>query len=262
MNPANPYDAFARIYDLQHRDFLDDVPMYLRLAREASPEASILEIGCGSGRLMIPLAEAGFRIVGVDESAEMLRIAEQRLRASRHIPAARWSLVHADARALRLDASQFDVAIIALNTFLHNLTRDDQLATLRTVRAHLSAGGLLVVDLPPNDEMAYQPDDGVFQLEATLIDPQAGTEIRKFVASRIFWAVQEQELTYRIEEHRASDTAFTEQLVTFRLRHVFKHEMELLLLQSGFAEPTWYGHYDLTPYGERSPRMIAAARAI
>lgn len=262
MNLASPYDAFARIYDLQHSSFLDDAPMYLRLAREAAPATSILEIGCGSGRVMIPLAEAGFRIVGVDESAEMLRIAEHRLRASPHIPAERWSLVHADARALRLDEPQFDMAIIALNTFLHNLTRDDQFATLRAARAHLSAGGLLVVDLPPNDEMAYQPDDGVFQLEATLIDPRAGTEIHKFVASRIFWAVQEQELTYRIEERRAGDAAFTEQIITFRLRHVFKHEMELLLLQSGFAEPTWYGSYDLSPYGEGSPRMIAAARAI
>ena len=262
MNCTSPYDAFARIYDLQHGGFLDDAPMYLRLAREVAPATSILEIGCGSGRVMIPLIEAGFRVVGVDESAEMLRIAERRLRTSAHIPAERWSLIHADARALSLAEPGFNMAIIALNTFLHNLTRDDQLATLRAARRRLSIGGLLVVDLPPNDEMAYQPDDGVFQLEATLVDPHAGTEIHKFVASRIFWAIQEQELVYRIEERRAGDAAFTEQLVTFRLRHVFKHEMELLLLQSGFAEPTWYGNYDLSPYGEGSPRMIAAARAI
>ncbi|PJF48914.1 MAG: class I SAM-dependent methyltransferase [Chloroflexi bacterium] len=262
MNCTSLYDALAHVYDLQHRGFLDDAPMYLRLAREAAPGASILEIGCGSGRVMIPLVEAGFRVVGVDESAEMLRIAEQRLRANRRIPAERWSLVHADARVLNLAESGFNMAIIALNTFLHNLSRDDQLATLRAARRHLAIGGLLVVDLPPNDELAYQPDDGVFQLEATLVDPHAGTEIHKFVASRIFWAIQEQELVYRIEERRAGDAVSTEQLVTFRLRHVFKHEMELLLLQSGFAAPIWYGHYDLSPYGEGSPRMIAAARAI
>lgn len=261
MNTASLYDAFARIYDLQHSAFLDDVPMYLRLAREAGPDAAILEVGCGSGRVMLPLAEAGFRVVGVDESAEMLRIAERRLRASRHIPAERWSLVHADARELRLNEPvRFDMALIALNTFLHNLARDDQLATLRAVRSHLSPGGLLVVDLPPNDELAYQPDDGVFQLEATLIDPRARSEIRKYVASRVFWSTQEQELTYRIEEQHADGGDVTEQLITFRLRHVFKHEMELLLLQAGFAEPSWYGSYYLDPYGEGSPRMIAAAR--
>lgn len=95
-----------------------------------------------------------------------------------------------------------------------------------------------------------------------MIDPQAGTEIHKFVASRIFWSIQEQELTYRIEERRAGQAASIEQLITFRLRHVFRYEMELLLLQSGFAEPAWYGNYDLSPYGEGSPRMIAASRAI
>jgi SAM-dependent methyltransferase len=260
MNTASLYDAFAYIYDLQHSAFLDDLPMYLHLARGAGPADAILEIGCGSGRVMLPLAEAGFRVVGVDESAEMLRIAERRLRASRHIPADRWSLVHADARRLQMNESaRFSMALIALNTFLHNLVRDDQLATLRAVRSHLLPGGLLVVDLPPNDELAYQPDDGAFQLEATLIDPQAGSEIRKYVASRVFWSTQEQELTYRIEEQRGGGVA--EQLVTFRLRHVFKHEMELLLLQAGFAEPCWYGSYDLDPYGEGSPRMIAVARA-
>ncbi len=257
-----PYDALARVYDLQHAHFLDDLTLYLRLARSFGPEAMILELGCGSGRLLLPLAEAGYRVVGVDESAEMLRIAEQKLRASHHIPAERWSLAHADARTLRLDAQgTFSLALIALNTFLHNPSREDQLATLRAARRHLRNDGLLVIDLPPNDELAYQPDDGAFQLEATLIDPQANSEIHKYVASRVFWATQEQELTYRIEERRAGGELLSERLVTFRLRHVFRHEMELLLLMSGFAEPAWYGDYQMSPYGEGSPRMIALAQA-
>jgi SAM-dependent methyltransferase len=257
-----PYDALARVYDLQHAHFLDDLTLYLRLVRSFGPGAMILELGCGSGRLLLPLAEAGYRVVGVDESAEMLRIAEQKLRASRHIPAERWCLAHADARALHLDTQgTFNLALIALNTFLHNLSREDQLAMLRAARRHLRSDGLLIVDLPPNDEMVYQPDDGAFQLEATLIDPQANSEIYKYVASRVFWATQEQELTYRIEERRAGGELLSEQLVTFRLRHVFRHEMELLLLMSGFAEPAWYGDYQMSPYGEGSPRMIALAQA-
>lgn len=261
MRQDSVYDAFARIYDLQHGSYLDDVPMYLRLAREHSPAAPLLEIGCGSGRVMIPLLEAGCQVVGVDESLEMLRIAERRLRASPHIPAQRWSLVWADARTLQLDA-RFGMAFIALNTFLHNLTRDDQLATLRAVRRHLAPGGIVAVDLPPNDELAYQPDDGEFQLETTMIDPAAQTEIRKYVASRVFWASQEQELTYRIEEVQTAGGEVREQFVGFRLRHVFKHEMELLLLLSGFGDLCWYGDYALAPYHEGSQRMIAVASAV
>jgi len=257
-----PYDALARVYELQHAYYLEDLALYLRLARACGPQAAILELGCGSGRLLLPLAEAGHRVIGVDESAEMLRIAERKLYASRHIPAERWALIHADARALSLDEqTRFDLAVIALNTFLHNLSRDEQLAALRTARRHLRLGGLLVVDLPPNDEMAYQPDDGTFQLEATLIDPQTNSEIHKYVASRVFWATQEQELRYRMEERRADGELIGEQMVAFRLRHVFRHEMELLLLMSGFAEPAWYGDYEMNPYEEGSRRMIALAQA-
>jgi ubiquinone/menaquinone biosynthesis C-methylase UbiE len=253
------YDRFARIYDLQHASFVDDVAMYLRLANDVhADDQSILEIGSGSGRVMIPLIEAGLRVVGVDESREMLRIAAEHLAERCPAEVGRYQLVHADARTLQLDQS-FGLAFVALNTFLHNLTRDDQLATLRAIRRHLLDGAPLVVDLPPNDELAFQPDDGQFQFEAALIDPATGQEIRKFVASRIFWATQEQELTFRVEEQR--DGAFDERFIAFRLRHVFRHEMDLLLARSGFELPVWYGDYQLGPYRDTSPRMIAVARA-
>ncbi|MCS6773561.1 MAG: class I SAM-dependent methyltransferase [Anaerolineae bacterium] len=254
------YDAFASLYDLQHRAFLDDLPLYLRLARELGSQARILEIGCGSGRLLLPLVETGYCVVGVDESPAMLEIAHKRLLDLPNVPRSRWLLVRGDARALPL-AGVLDLAVIALNTFLHNLTREAQLGMLRSARRSLRTGGWLVVDLPPNDEMAWQPDDGQFRLEATIIDPADGSEIRKYVASRIFWSTQEQELTYRVETRRKASPA-QEQLFTIRLRHVFRHEMELLLLQTGFGEPCWYGEYDLSPYQEGSTRMIALAQAV
>ncbi len=256
------YDQFAEIYDLQHRAFLDDVPFYLRIAREICHAQRVLEIGCGSGRLMVPLIEAGLDVTGVDSSAEMLRIAAAHLSRVPGWAAQAHTLIQADARApLPLSPASFDLVVIALNTFLHNLSCEDQLAVLRTARTALPPGGHLVIDIPPNDEMAYQPDDGQFQLEATFIDPASGQEVRKYVASRIFWATQEQELSYRVErwqEGRLRD----EQMFAFRLRHVFRYEMELLLRQSGFALVTWFGDYDLSPYGEGSLRMIALARAV
>jgi SAM-dependent methyltransferase len=253
------YDSFALVYDLQHRTFLDDVPMYVQLARQHAAQSAILELGAGTGRVMTPLVEHGFRVVGVDESAQMLGLAEHNLRQSPRAPAGQWSLIQADARSLNIEMP-FNMAFIALNTFLHCATRDDQLATLASARRHLQAGGVLIVDLPPNDELVFQPDDGQFQFEASMVDPSTQTQYNKYVASRIFWATQEQELTYRIERRQGSQ--MEQQIVAFRLRHVFKHEMELLLLQSGFAAPAWMGNYDLSAYGEGSPRMIAIAQAI
>ncbi len=259
--PNALYDSFARIYDLQHQTFADDVAMYVQLAREhaGAGDTPLLEIGCGTGRLMVPLVTQGMRVVGVDESQAMLDIAEEHLRTVATDSKGGYSLVCADARTLSL-VEKFGLAYIPLNTFLHNPTRADQLAMLRAVRKHLPAGAPLIIDLPPNDEMAYQPDDGEFQVEATLVDPHTQTELNKHVASRIFWATQEQELTYKVDEKRDGKLVNT---VTFgfRLRHVFKHEMELLLLESDFDAPRWLGDYDMNAYVEGSPRMIALTRA-
>ena len=265
---SSPYAVLARVYDLQHYLLTADLPMYERLARDLAPDQPILEIGCGTGRVLIPLAQAGLDIVGIDNSPEMLAIAQQRLAAQPTLPASSPSaqLVLADALTY-VSERRFGLAFIALNTFLHNLSQAAQLQTLRAARANLADGGTLVVDLPPNDELANQPDDGEFEFEASIIESGSQTQIEKFVSSRVFWATQEQELSYRMLErdaNRKSDGSApiktTE--VTFRLRHVFKHEMELLLQQTGFAAPRWYGDYDLSDYTDDSPRMIAVARAL
>jgi SAM-dependent methyltransferase len=243
------YDAFARVYDLQHSAFADDLPLYLHFARMMPAGGRILELGCGTGRVMKQLLRAGHGVTGVDESAGMLAIAREHLGPDA-------DLVQADARTLSLEG-QFALVFIALNTFLHNLTLEDQLATLNSARRHLAPGGRLIIDIPPNDELAFQPDDGEFQVECTLIDPVAGARVTKSVASRLFWGSQEQELTYLIVEER--DGARQEQTVQFRLRHVFKHELALLLRASGFEAPEFYGDYQLHPYADDSPRMIAVS---
>lgn len=261
------YSVLARYYDLQHAGYTPDVPMYLRAARQVAEggRARILELGCGTGRVMAPLVEAGHYVLGVDASEAMLQRARRRLP---HPPGGRYDLLAADVTTLRTllaPGSAFDLAIIALNTFLHNLSRDSQTATLTACRARLRPGGLLIVDLPPNDELAYQPDSpdpDAWELEAQLRDPGRNTLVDKYVHSRVLWSRQEQWLSYRFEE-RAADSGETLRVETagFRLRHVFRHEMELLLLHAGFARWDWRGDYDLSDYGEGSPRMIAFATA-
>ena len=253
---SSPYAVLARFYDLQHNAYTSDAPMYAALARRfrTGDAARVLEIGCGTGRVMAPLLGAGNTVVGIDESQEMLDIGARRLANS---PAALWQLLNRDARAFELGET-FDLAIIALNTFLHNATREDQLATLRAGKAHLRPGGGLAVDLPPNDELAHQPDDGNFQFESKFDDPETGSLIVKHVASEVHWATQSQRLSYRIEERSKTGARDTHE-TAFSLRHVFRNEMELLLLAAGFSAWEWYGSYDLGPYEDQSPRMIVVA---
>lgn len=264
------YSVLARYYDLQHASYTPDVPMYAQAARRAARgnRARILELGCGTGRVMAPLVEAGHYVLGVDASEPMLRRARQRMPKA---ASGQYDLLAADVTELQTllaagrESSAFDLAIIALNTFLHNLSRESQLAVLGACRARLRAGGLLIVDLPPNDELAYQPDSpdpDAYEFETRLNDPGQNTVVDKYVHSRVLWARQEQWLSYRFEERAAgSNEALRVETAGFRLRHVFKHEMELLLLCAGFAGWTWHGDYDLSPYGEGSPRMIVFASA-
>jgi SAM-dependent methyltransferase len=258
------YAVLARYYDLQHGAHTPDIPMYLdaaAAARDGDAEtARVLELGCGTGRVLIPLAAAGHYVLGIDASPEMLGIARLRLRET---PGARCDLVLADATQPDwpgAPSGACDLAIIALNTFLHNLTRESQLGMLAVARSRLRPGGALIVDLPPNDELVYQPDSGEFELEARFTDPDTGAVIEKYAASTIEWSTQEQRLSYRMEE-RAADGRLAAAFTSFRLRHVFKHEMELLLLASGYASWRWHGDYDLSPYAEGSPRMIVYATA-
>ena len=262
------YALLARYYDLQHSALIDDIPMYLNLARQYKQTetratkllpVTVLEIGCGTGRIMAPLVSVGIHVVGVDESEEMLAIARERLSQIHH---AKYTLITADACTLQLEQT-FDLVVIALNTFLHNLTRENQLAMLRTAYAHLRAGGSLVIDLPPNDEMANQPDDGEFEFEVRIIDPIRHTEINKYVSSRLFWANQEQLLHYRIEELQQNQK-MQETQVEFRLRHVFRFEMDLLLMMAGFSSDQcqWYGNYDLDSYDVVGAHMDANARMV
>ena len=251
MQSQSPYSVLARVYDLQHNTYTPDIPMYLQLARQFCASAPVLELGAGTGRVLLPLASAGFDITGVDNTSEMLSIAHKQVESLQL--SKRVTLLEADARTLTLP-KRFGMVFVALNTFLHNLQRADQQATLRVAYEHLQPGGAVIIDLPPNDELAHQPDDGVYEFEATVIEPDTQARIDKYVASRVYWATQEQELSYRMVEGPHIEVTH------FRLRHVFRYEMDLLLHQAGFQDANWYGDYDLSPYTDGSPRMICVAQ--
>ena len=139
--PQDPaaLDTIARFYDLDvgHLDY--DRAFYLEMARRCG--SPILELGVGTGRLAIPLAQAGFRVTGVDLSAEML-VALRRKRLPEGL-----ELVQAPFDRLRL-RRRYRLAFWAFNSFMYLAAPDEQLAALQMAYRHLRAGGVLVLDLP------------------------------------------------------------------------------------------------------------------
>ena len=245
-------DEFPRLYDLDTADLVEDVEFYAALARRIG--GSILEIGCGTGRVLAPLAAAGFTATGVDVDPAML--ARARARLARMGLAERVRLVEADARSLDLGES-FALAIVPLNSFLHFVADEDQIAVLQAIRRHLRSGGLLALDLPNPEPALLGETGGQVVLEWTRRDPETGREVSKLRSQRVDTAQQLVELTLFFDE--AEQLRLKRRIYQFWLRYVYRRELELLLEKCGFAVESIYGGFDLADYGSDSLKLIALA---
>jgi SAM-dependent methyltransferase len=146
----------AGYYTANYRDRVEDIEYYLELCLERG--GSVLEYGCGNGRIALPLANAGVEVTGVDCSAEMLADLRQRLKRGRPEVARRVRVRRGDMRAVRL-GRRFDLVLCTFNTFLHLYTRRDVERFLARVKSHLAPRGRFVVDvsMPMAEELARDP---------------------------------------------------------------------------------------------------------
>jgi SAM-dependent methyltransferase len=143
------WDAYAPFYDWENARTVArrDVAFWQRLA--AAQDGPVLELGCGTGRIAVPVARTGARLVGIDRSAEMLARGRQRLRRARL--AGRAALVRGDIRSLPFRSRPGFALVMAPYGILQSLTRERDLkATLESVAGVLRRGGLFGIDLVPD----------------------------------------------------------------------------------------------------------------
>lgn len=263
MLPTADYQRFdeataaraARFFDMDYHDYTDDLPALRALARRTG--GPILELGCGTGRLAVPLAAAGYHVTGVDLSPAMLALAEARAAATPKA-AGRVTWVEGDFTRVPL-AGPYQLAFIVMNTFLHLLNLAEQLAALRHWHAHLAPGGTLLIDVlaPAVDELAGL--DGQAQLDKSWHDPATGATVLKWVARTVEPAEQIMHVAM-IYDESASDGNLQRTVVAFDLRYLWRFEAELLLEKAGFTIEAVYGGWDLEPYDSGSERLILIAR--
>ena len=248
----NDYTSFAELYDLFYEDFTEDIEMYLGFAERTG--GSILEIGSGTGRVALALAAEGHTIVGL-ELAEALRAVAQH-KADRAQLTDRVQFSAGDMRHFKLD-QHFGLIIVPLNTFLHNLTLDDQLATLACCKKHLRPGGLLVLDCF-NPDPAHAADDRRLIVQRSVIDRDTGHPALLLLSRATDWNNQLQEITYLIDRIDRSG-AVQRAILPTTYRFIFRHEMRLLLKVGGFDLKDEYGSYDLDPVEAGSDKLIVVA---
>ena len=146
---AEGWDAYAPFYDWENAQTVGrrDVAFWKRLA--AAQDGAVLELGCGTGRITVPIARTGVRIVGIDRSAEMLARGRRRLVRGRLGSCA--SLVRGDIRALPFRGRRSFSLVMAPYGILQSLTREADLrAALESVHRVLRKGGTFGIDLVPD----------------------------------------------------------------------------------------------------------------
>lgn len=245
------YDHFAEFYDhvLPYRD-RPDVAFFVDLAR-ASGE--VLEVACGTGRVLIPSARAGARVTGLDLSRGMLDVCRKRLRHEPEEVRARVTLHEGDMRTFDL-GQVFSLVTVPFRGFQHLLTVDDQRGALQRIRRHVAPGGRFVLDLF-NPSLPLLGDERwlatpLVEPEVTLPDGRRLVRTLRIVARDWLEQVQTVELVHEVTWPDGRTERHTD--VT-RLRYLFRFEAEHLLEREGFAVESVYADYDRTPYGATYP---------
>ena len=251
---------FAEVYDhvVPYRARLADVAFYVELAREAG--GAVLELGCGTGRVLIPTARAEVDIVGLDGAGPMLDRCRAKLAAEPHATRSRASLVEADMRRFDLGRT-FALVTCPFRPFQHLLTVEDQLACLAAVKRHLAPGGRFALDFFDPDLAHLTGELGLEsppEPEFALPDGRRVVRRHRIVGRDLAAQWQDVELLHDVRHPDGRE----ERLVhAFRVRHSFRFEVEHLLARAGFAIEAGYSDFERRPLGAPGGReLIFVAR--
>lgn len=257
-DPDSVAAALARLYDLDLVEDPGDIDLYLALAsRTGGP---VLELAAGTGRVSVPLAEAGHRVTAVDVDPAMLARARDRASLATKAAADRIEFIEADLLGLELPAEgSFRLAFIALNSLFLLASRAAQRDAFATMARHLAPGGLAVADvwLPDADDLARF--DGRLILEYERRNPDSDSLVTKTAAAQHDAASGIVNLT-SIYEEGAQGAAPTRFIRRDALRLVSAEELRDFAETAGLEVETLAGGYDMEPLGPGSERAIVVAR--
>jgi SAM-dependent methyltransferase len=254
------HDYIAEYYDTV-ADYRErpDVQFFVDAAKHS--EGPVLELGCGTGRVLIPTARAGIEITGLDASERMLGVCRKRLLDEPPEVRSRVELVHGDMRDFDLPRS-FRLVTTPFRPFQHLVTVADQMSCLESIRRHLTGDGRLILDvfnpslelLTSNDLGEEFGDDEPF----TMPSGERVVQRARVVSRDPLNQVNQIELIYYVTHGNGREERLVQ---AFPMRYLFRFELEHLLVRSGFTLEHVYADYEGTPYGSKYPgELVAVAR--
>lgn len=246
-----PFDDGA-LYDLLFTDFDYGNEFYLSLAKEAN--GRILDVACGTGRILIPILQAGLEADGVDLFAPML----ERCREKASVLGFQPDLFQSDMASFSL-GRKYAFIFIAFNAFVHNLTAEAQIGCLQSCREHLQLGGLLAFDgFFPAAQYKMSPQN-VRILEGEISHPATGFPVRMY-DTRTFDEVEQTQHSFNEMELLDGEGNVAQVFPSQTdIRWIHKNEMELLLRCAGFERWEILGGFDGRPLMQATDQMIVKA---
>ena len=248
---ASPFDNGA-LYDL----FLGNLPVgldfYVGLAKAA--RGPVLDVACGTGRILLPCLHAGVDIEGLDLFPGMLKRLREKAAALGLNPV----LHEADMASFRL-SRRHALIMLPFNAFVHNLTTEDQLACLRACRDHLQPEGLLAFDVSFPGQQWVGATSGTRELEGEIKHPETGLPVRAW-DTRTFDRVQQLQYSFNeIEMLNAEGQVVATYPSRTIMRWTYKPEMDLLLRTAGFARWQILGDFDGHALEKETDTMVVKA---
>ena len=256
------------LYDSIIADYYDTSPLVsgrkqdlaFYLEQAAASRGPVLELGCGTGRIAIPIAESGVSVTGLDISRKMLERAEHK--RSSLAPERRdlLRLIHGDMTSFDL-REQFPLITIPFRPFQHLLSVEAQLNCLTCARRHLADGGRLVMDFFQTD--AARMHDPKF-LEAHFVaeyEISGARQVRLFeriVAFHRAKQCNDVEMAFEVTQPSGH---MDRHVFAFTFRYFFRYEVEHLLARCGFRLLETFGDFNRSPLKDDSPEMIFVAEA-
>jgi ubiquinone/menaquinone biosynthesis C-methylase UbiE len=249
---TDQYALFAEFYDhiVPYRQ-RNDVDFFVEMAQRAG--GATLELGCGTGRVLVPVAKAGLDIVGLDLSEAMLDVCREKLEAESEDVQAHAELQQADMTDFELKR-QFMLAMIPFRPFQHLIEIEQQVACLERVFAHLHPGGQLILDLFNPDLLRLTEERFLTDLvvESEFEMPDGRRVVRKTKTHSRDYGKQTLHMEF-IHEVTHPDGKTETMAQKFPMRYFFRYEVEHLLARCGFDFQTAYSDYEGAPFGSSYP---------
>jgi SAM-dependent methyltransferase len=237
---------------------LQDVAFYREAVREFGDP--VLELGCGTGRITMALAEAGKRVTGLDLSERMLERAVKKRAALRVEARERLHLIQGDMARFDL-GEKFRLVIIPFRPFQHLLEVRQQVDCLDCVRKHLAPGGRLILDVFQTDAERMHDPVHMREMLVTEYKTADGRQVR--ISERVvaFHRAEQRNDVEMIFSIRHPNGRQEKLVFAWTLRYFFRYEIEHLLARCGFRVSALYGNFDRTPIRDESPEMVFVAES-